>query len=145
MSTVLVDNSGQTEEQLRTNNLRDGETLGKFRPMSGQSPYAINVALSYEDSEKQSSVSLAYNVQGEQLTIIASGRVPDIYTIPFHSLNFNAYKSFGKDYRSRLTFGVNNLLNDDVTLVYRSFQAEDGIFTTYKPGLGISLKYSFTF
>lgn len=145
MNTVLVDNSGQTEFDLRENNLRDGEVLGRYRPMSGQSPYAVNVGLSYEDIETQTSVSVAYNVQGEQLSIIASGRVPDIYTVPFHSLNFNAYKSFGKDLNSRLTFGVNNILNDDRTLVYRSFGAEDGIYTTYRPGIGISLKYQYTF
>lgn len=145
MQTVLVDNNGNTEFELRENNLRTGETLNRYRPMSGQSPYAINVALSYEDIERQANVSFAYNVQGEQLTIIASGRVPDIYTIPFHSLNFNAYKSFGADFQHRLTFGVDNILNEDRTLVYRSYNAEDGIFTTFKPGVGISLKYNYTF
>ena len=145
MNTVLVDNSGTTERELRENNLRTNETLGQFRPMSGQSPYAVNFALSYEDIERQTNVSLAYNVQGEQLTIIASGRVPDIYTIPFNSLNFNAYKSFGDDFQHRLTFGLNNIMNDDRTLVYRSYGSEDGIYTSYKPGVGISLKYNYTF
>ncbi|NQV51617.1 MAG: TonB-dependent receptor [Flavobacteriales bacterium] len=145
MNTVLVNNTGLTEFELRTNNLRDGEVLGQYRAMSGQSPYAVNVGLSYEDAESQSSVSIAYNVQGEQLTIIASGRVPDIYTVPFHSLNFNAYKNFGKDFRSRVTLGLSNILNDDRTLVYSSYGAEDGIYTSYKPGVGISLKYQFTF
>jgi len=145
MNTVLVDNSGQTEKELRENNKRDGETIAQFRPMSGQSPYAVNFALSYEDVERQANVSLAYNVQGEQLTIIASGRVPDIYTIPFNSLNFNAYKSFGEDFQHRLTFGLNNILNDDMTLVYKSYGSEDGIYTSFKPGVGISLKYNYTF
>ena len=145
MNTVLVDNSGTTERELRENNLRTNETLGQFRPMSGQSPYAVNFALSYEDIERQTNVSLAYNVQGEQLTIIASGRVPDIYTIPFNSLNFNAYKSFGDDFQHRLTFGLNNIMNDDRTLVYRSYGSEDGIYTSYKPGVGVSLKYNYTF
>jgi hypothetical protein len=145
MNTVLVDNSGQTEKELRENNKRDGETIAQFRPMSGQSPYAVNFALSYEDVERQANISLAYNVQGEQLTIIASGRVPDIYTIPFNSLNFNAYKSFGSDFQHRLTFGVDNILNDDRTLVYKSYGSEDGIYTSFKPGIGISLKYNYTF
>jgi hypothetical protein len=145
MQTVLVDNNGNTEYALRENNLREGEALSQFRQMSGQSPYAVNVALSYEDIERQANISLAYNVQGEQLTIIASGRVPDIYTVPFHSLNFNAYKSFGADFQHRLTFSLNNILDEDITLVYRSFGAEDGIYTTFKPGVGIGLKYNYTF
>ena len=145
MNQVEVNNFGKTEKQLRTEWLRDGESVGNYRPMAGQSPYAVNVALSYEDAERRNSVSLAYNVQGEQLTIIASGRVPDVYTIPFHSLNFNAYRNFGEQQRSRVTLGVNNILDEDRTLVYRSHGAEDQIYTTYKPGIGISLKYSLTF
>lgn len=145
MNTVLVDNDGTTEKSLRENTARDGEIIDQYRPMASQSPYAINVALSYEIPETKTSISLAYNVQGEQLTIIASGRVPDIYTVPFHSLNFNAYRNFGEQQRSRITVRVNNILNDDRTLVYRSYQAEDQIYTTFKPGVGIGLKYSFTF
>jgi hypothetical protein len=141
---VLV-NGEQTEYELREINLRDGETLSDYRPMTGQSPYAINAGISYEIPESQTSISLAYNVQGEQLTIIGSGRVPDVYTIPFHSLNFNAYRNFGKKSRSRLTLTVSNILNDDVSLVYRSHGAEDEFYTTFKPGVGISIKYGFSF
>lgn len=145
LKTVLVDNEGQTEFDLRENNLRVGENLSQFRQMAGQSPYAANAALSWENPETQTSISMAYNVQGEQLTIIASGRFPDVYTVPFHSLNFNAYKGFGKDLRSRLTVSVSNILNEDRTLVYRSFGAEDQVYTSFKPGVGIGLKYSYTF
>jgi outer membrane receptor protein involved in Fe transport len=79
------------------------------------------------------------------LSVIASGRVPDVYTVPFHSLDLNAYRSFGKEQRSRLTLGVSNLLNEDRTLVYKSYKAEDQIYTTYKPGVGISISYGYTF
>lgn len=145
MRTVLVNNAGLTEYGLRENNLRTGEDLASYRPMAGQSPYAVNAALSYEIPEKETSISLAYNVQGEQLSIIASGRVPDVYTLPFHSLNFNAYKGFGKKMRSKLTLSLRNLLDEGVTMVYRSFQAADAVYSTYKPDLGIGLKYSYAF
>jgi len=36
-------------------------------------------------------------------------------------------------------------MNDDRTLVYRSYGSEDGIYTSYKPGVGVSLKYNYTF
>jgi len=102
--------------------------------MGGQAPYAINAGLSYEIRETQTSISLSYNVQGEQLTVIASGRNPDVYTAPFHSLNFNAYHSFGKKRNSRLTISVENMLDDDRLLVYRSFGAKNQIYTRFKPG-----------
>ena len=113
--------------------------------MSGQSPYAVNASISYDLGENRGNVSLAYNVQGDQLSIIGSGRVPDIYTLSFHSLNFNAYVNLGKERKSRLTLGLSNLLDESRTLVYRSYDSEDQIFTSYKPGMSIKLGYQYTF
>lgn len=145
LKSVFVDEEGTTEFDLRSNNLRVGETQDQFRPMAGQSPYAINASLSYENQEKQLSISAAYNVQGDQLSVIASGRVPDVYTLAFHSLNMNAYKSFGEKMNHRLTLGLGNLLDDDRVLVYRSYNADDEIYTSYKPGRTVSLRYTYDF
>ncbi|MCF8464304.1 MAG: TonB-dependent receptor, partial [Flavobacteriales bacterium] len=145
MTSVLIDNQGGTEYQLRENNKREGEAISKFRRMSGQSPYAINASISYEIAEDRANISLAYNVQGDQLSIIGSGRVPDVYTLAFHSLNFNAYVNLGEKRSSRITLRVQNLLNDDRVLVYRSYNAEDQIFTSFKPGVIIRLAYQYTF
>jgi outer membrane receptor for Fe3+-dicitrate len=145
LKSVLVDQTGATEFELRQDNARVGETIKETRPMAGQSPYSINANLTYEIPESQTNITIAYNVQAEQLSVIASGRVPDVYTVPFHSLDLNAYRSFGKEQRSRLTLGVSNLLNEDRTLVYKSYKAEDQIYTTYKPGVGISISYGYTF
>jgi outer membrane receptor protein involved in Fe transport len=145
MTSVLVDNDGGTEFELRQDNARDGEIINKFRAMSGQSPYAVNGSISYEFGDNRGNASLAYNVQGDQLSIIGSGRVPDIYTLAFHSLNFNAYVNVGKKRNSRITLRLQNLLDDERTLVYRSHQAEDQIFTSFKPGVSIRLAYQYTF
>lgn len=142
---TYADGTIQSEYDLRENNLRDGQELSRYRPMSGQSPYAVNFNINYTNAEKQQNISLAYNVQGEQLSIISSGRIPDVYTIPFHSLNFNAYTSFGEDLNHRLTLRITNLLDEDRTLVYRAYQSNDEIYTTYKPGRSFGLQYSYTF
>ena len=145
METVLTDNEGGTEFQLRKDNARDGQTISKFRQMSGQSPYAVNASVSYQLGDNRGNISLAYNVQGDQLSIIGSGRVPDVYTLSFHSLNFNAFVNLGKERNSKLTLGLSNLLNQDRTLVYRSHNATDQIFTNYNPGMSIKLGYQYTF
>lgn len=145
MTSVVTDNQGGTEFQLRQDNARDGETIDKFRRMSGQAPYAVNVSASYDFPNNRGAISLAYNVQGDQLTVIGSGRVPDVYTLQFHSLNFNAYVNLGEKRSSRLTLRLQNLLDDDRTLVYRSFGAEDQIFTSFKPGVSIRLAYRYSF
>lgn len=145
LTSVLVDNDGKTELELRQENARDGEVVSKFRRMSGQSPYAVNASISYDFPDDRGAISLAYNVQGDQLTIIGSGRVPDVYTLAFHSLNFNAYVNVGEKRNSRITLRVQNLLDDDRTLVYRSYKAEDQIFTSFKPGVSIRLAYRYNF
>ncbi len=145
LKSVFVDNQGKTEYELRSQNLRTEEPISLYRPMAGQSPFAINASISYDDPIRNFSISAAYNVQGEQLTIIGSGLNPDVYTVPFNSLNINAYKSFGKDLSSRLSLRLTNILNEDRTLVYRSHGSADQIFTTYRPGVGISLRYSYNF
>lgn len=145
MKTVNVGTQGETEFDLRTQNLREGETLEQFRPMAGQSPYAINAGISYDFPKRETSISVNYNVQGEQLSIIASGRQPDVYTDPFHSLNVNAYRNFGAKEKSKITLSVNNLLNDRVALVYKSFGSENEIYSTYKPGIQFNVKYTYTF
>lgn len=145
MQEVFTGNDGQTEYDLREANLRVGETLSTDRPMAGQSPYAINANLLYEIVERKISVSLAYNVQGEQLSIIASGLNPDVYTLPFNSFDFNAFYAFGEGYRSSISFGIRNILDDDRTMVYRSYGAEDEVFQSFNPGRAFNLKYMYTF
>lgn len=145
MREVKTGNSEETEYDLRSNNLREGEVLDNYRDMAGQSPYAINANLSYEIIERKINVSFAYNVQGEQLSIIASGLNPDVYTKPFHSFDMNAYWSFGEDYRSKVSFGVQNILDQSRTMVYRSYGAQDEIFQDFAPGRTFRLKYNYTF
>lgn len=145
MTSVFVNNEGKTELRTRQENARDGETINKFRAMSGQSPYAVNGSIAYEFPNDRGNFSIAYNVQGDQLTIIGSGRVPDVYTLAFHSLNINTYVNLGEKRNSRITLRVQNLLDDDRTLVYRSFGTEDQVFTSFKPGVSIRLGYRYTF
>ncbi len=146
MNSILVDNSGTvTEKELREQFKRDDEEIADTRPMAGQAPYLINAYLNYTIPEADLNINLAYNVQGETLAIVGTGVVPDVYSVPFHSLSFNAYKSFGARRGSRLTFGVDNLLNDTREQVYRSFGAADKMYYNYNPGVQLSLKYSYTF
>lgn len=144
MSTVMINNDGDSELELRQRNARSGEAVNKFRLMSGQSPYAVNASISYAIADR-ANLSITYNVQGDQLSVIGSGRVPDVYTLSYHSLNLNAYVDLGQNKGSRITLGVNNLLDQERTMVYRSFEAEDQVFTSFKPGVQFRVKYSFRF
>ena len=146
MKEVIVDNNGLTEYELRERNLRTGETLEDTRAMAGQSPYMINANFTYQlPDESKTSLTLAYNVQGEQLAIVGSGRVPDVYLQAFHSLNFNAQRFFGDEYRQKISFRINNILNDDMEQLYKSYEAQNQVFSAFSPGIQLTIGYQYTF
>lgn len=140
LHSVVVDNEGRTEYEVRSENLRDGEEQLDYRQMAGQAPYSVNSSISYAPLESNTNFSLAYNMQGEALSIIGSGRVPDVYTQPFNSLNFNLTHSFGLEENSSLTIGVRNILNQSNTLLYKSYGAPSEIFTNYNEGVLFNFK-----
>jgi hypothetical protein len=146
MTSVFVDNSGtKSEKQLREDNARDGEIIADTRPMAGQAPYIVNAYVNYNMTSIDLNINIAYNVQGAKLAIVGSGAVPDVYTVPFHSMSFNVYKGIGLKRRSRITFGVDNLLGEVRQQVYKSYEAGDQVYAPFNPGTEYSLKYSFTF
>ena len=84
-----------------------------------------------------------YNVKGPTLQIVGMGLFPDVYTQPFHSLNFSFTTKLGKEKGIDLKLRASNLLNDDVLSVYKSFQAQDQIFSRYTPGWRVSAGLTF--
>ncbi|QRM88984.1 TonB-dependent receptor plug domain-containing protein [Lacinutrix sp. WUR7] len=124
---------------------RAGENIKDTRNMQGQSPLLINVGLDYGNDEKAFRAGLYYNVQGKTLEVVGNGYVTDVYTKPFHSLNFTLNKAFGKDKNSAIDFKVSNLLGSDRESVYESYKAADQIYQLRSPGTEISLGYSYKF
>lgn len=138
-----------TEYDSRVNNAREGQSIKKYRKMAGQAPYIINTGLSYNGGArgfwKGLEVGLFYNMQGQTLQYAGMVDRPDIYTVPFHSLNFNANKKFGKNDMMVVGLKVTNLLNDKKEEVYKSFNAEDQYFSRLAVGTTFSLKFGLTF
>ncbi len=145
LKSVIVDNSGGTEYDLRANYLRENETQADTRDMAGQAPYLINGYLNYSNPETDLNINVSYNVQGESLAIIGSGRFPDVYTQPFQSLNFNAFRSFGPERKSKITIAVKNIMDSSQQQMFRSFGADDIIYSNFSPGRSFSVKYGYTF
>ena len=135
----------QTEFNSRENFLRDGETLENTRDMAGQSPFVINLGLTYSNPEKGWDSGLFYNVKGRTLEIISSGLYPDVYFQPFNSLNFSLNKRLGEDQKTAIDFKVSNILNNDLERVFSSFGADDQIFSRFSPGISFSAGVSHKF
>ncbi len=138
---------GLTEYISRIENARTGQTINKSREMAGQAPWIINSGLTYSGGEKGFwsgfEAGLYYNVQGKTLQYVGIADRPDIYTLPFHSLNLTAGKSLGKEKRTQISFKIDNLLNDKKESVFKSFNPTDQFFTKLEPGITYHLKLSY--
>lgn len=138
-----------TEYLARIGAARDGESIGKYRDMAGQSPYIINAGIAYNGAEngifKNLEAGLYYNVQGETLDLVGIADRPDVYSSPFHSLNFNSSKKFGKNKNLQLGIKIENILNQDKASIYKSYQALDQFFEIKSPGATFILNASYAF
>ncbi|WP_066756619.1 TonB-dependent receptor domain-containing protein [Crocinitomix algicola] len=138
-----------TEKESRVANARTGQEIGDYRDMAGQAPYLINGGLAYnggaEGFAKGLEVGVYYNVQGRTLQYVGIVDRPDIYSVPFHSLNFNANKTFGKNEQYQFGLKVSNLLNDEKETMFRSINAQDQIFSKLAPGTTAAAKFSIKF
>lgn len=134
------------EYEGRNNFRKEGETIDDTRELQGQSPYLINAGLNYKSEEMGMETGLFYNVQGKTLEVVGSaGLNPDVYTMPFNSLNFNFSKTLGKDQRSKISIKVDNIMDDDRESQYESFRAENQNFSFRAPGREFSIGYSYQF
>jgi outer membrane receptor protein involved in Fe transport len=68
---------------------------------------------------------------------------PDVYSVPFHSLNFNFRKSFGENSQYQLGISVDNILNDVMETETRSFETDPRVFNRFAPlrTFGFSFSY----
>ena len=132
---------GISEFNLRTKGLRDGETLGEYRNLQGQSPFLINSSLDYKN-ENGFNAGLFFNMQGKTLEVVGTGFAPDVYTHPFKSLNLNLSKLFGENKNKTVTVKIENLLDSKKESFYESFKSENKIFSFRDQGTTFSIGYS---
>jgi len=126
---------------------RDGETVDNYREMAGQAPYLINAGFLFEGVEngffKDTELALFYNVQGPTLQIVGIVDRPDIYSLPFHSLNFNASKKFGKSKRAQIGIKIDNLLSQSKKSVFRAHNTQEEYDEFLNPGIKIQLRFQY--
>ncbi|MEC7831761.1 MAG: carboxypeptidase-like regulatory domain-containing protein [Bacteroidota bacterium] len=135
----------EDEYNNRLNAARDGEYISRTRDLQGQSPFLINSNIEFLNEETGFQYGLFYNVQGRTLEVVGTGIVPDVYTVPFHSLNFNLKKFLDDDGKSSISIKAKNILNSKKESVYESFNISDEIWTSRMQGTEISIGYSLKF
>jgi TonB-dependent receptor len=126
-------------------------TQSDNRPLQGQSPYIVNMALNYQDFKKNLQIGLQYNVIGKRIYAVGSnfGTVyPDWYEMPRNVVDITFSKGIGK--KLILKGGINDLLNQsnnilqDGDLNGKNDKNSDPIIQSYKPGTTYSLGLSYS-
>jgi outer membrane receptor protein involved in Fe transport len=142
-TTVVKSSIKMSASELLTRELtaRDGEEVSNTRAMAGQAPFIVNGGLSYKNPSSKIEFGAFYNVQGRTLKFVGAADRPDVYSVPFHSLNLNFNMPFGADDRFNIGCKMNNVLNSQRQEVFSAYNADDQIFTNLNPGTSFSVRF----
>jgi outer membrane receptor protein involved in Fe transport len=133
---TIIFNSSLIRSKINTNKAFARE---QSRIMQGQSPYIINLALFYNNANKQFSVNLVYNKIGKRIAFAGTPANPHTWELARNSLDLTVTKNIGE--RFELRMGFKDILNEPVRFV-QYFGPEDQVeVDTYKwiPNRKISL------
>lgn len=111
------------------------------RPLQGQSPFLLNVDLSYINSRSRTTLSVSYNTFGDRLSNVSLGGTPDVFERTRHTLSFNARQGLFR--HLSLKFAVKNILNDSYKESYE-LKGNEFIYQEYKLGRTYSFGVSYS-
>jgi hypothetical protein len=83
--------------------------MARFRPLTGQSPYIVNLGAYYKDEDTGFSANLAYNVFGKRIFGVGDVLFPTWFEMPRNIVDLQVGKEFKR--RFELKFNIQNLLN----------------------------------
>lgn len=130
-ANVTLIKSSTTLDATELFNKRSSDpSISDTRPLYDQSPYLINLDVSYDHSTSGTSLTVGANLTGERL-VLAKSQGPDIYEHPPISLDAALSQKFWKHWTFR--FGVRNILDGEYRQTYGS-EFDGNIFQSYKRG-----------
>ncbi|WP_026997203.1 TonB-dependent receptor [Flectobacillus major] len=120
------------------------------RFLQGQSPYLINAGIYYNDTDRDFSANILYNVVGSRIFLVGDGVVfPTVYEMPRNVIDLNLTKGFGKHIEVKV--GIQDLLNqpfrfyNDTNNDKTINTSQDDVFRKFKRGttstIGVNYKF----
>jgi TonB-dependent receptor len=110
------------------------------RQLQGQSPYMINVDLTFSKTEWGTVAGFYYNTFGERLSTVSANLTPDVFEQPANLLNFTMSQQMFEYFY--LNLSVKNLLDAEIREVYK-YKGNDFTYQSYKIGRKISVGISY--
>jgi hypothetical protein len=104
-----------------------GTQTSAERPLAGQSPYVLNLALDWANERSKTRARVLYNVQGERISQVGRTELPDIYEQPRHLIDVSVAQGIGEHLDLKLT--IDNILDAPV-----KFLQGDAIVGSYRVG-----------
>jgi len=111
------------------------------RQLQGQSPYVLNVDVSYSNPDWGTNAGLFFNSFGERLSKVSANATPDVFESPAPLLNFTASQQLFEILT--LNLGVKNILNSEYREVYR-YNNKDYVFQSYQSGVSYSIGLTYS-
>lgn len=111
------------------------------RPLYDQSPYIINLDVTYDNVRTGTRATVAYSVYGPRITI-AGLATPDVYEQPAPVVDFLLSQTLGK--HCKVKFSAKNLLDPLIERTYGR-QGDSFLYTSFRKGrtFGLSLSWEF--
>lgn len=115
-------------------------TSGTTRELQGQSPYILNIDLSYNNLNRGTSASLHFNTFGERLSKVSANLTPDVYEQPAAKLDLVISQSLYQGLSIKLS--AKNILDSPYKEVYK-YRGDEYIFQKYNRGVSYSFGLSY--
>ncbi len=112
----------------------------KTRELQGQSPYLVNLDLTYQLPKRGFTASLLYNVFGERYMVNGLDATPDIYEQPEHQLDFTLSARIMTDVNFK--FAAKNLLNEKTRWIHH-YKGGEFVHHSYSTGRSFSIGMSY--
>ena len=109
------------------------------RSLQGQSPFLLNLNLSYDNFKSGTTAGLFYNLFGQRLEEVSLGGTPDVFEKARGTLDLT-FSQRWQVYKIKLS--AKNLLDESVEKAYR-YQGTDYIASQYHRGRSFSLSVSY--
>jgi hypothetical protein len=144
LNAALIQSEVQITEDLQALKLGATGEAEDTRPLYDQSPYIINVDLTYNLEPTGTQITVAYYYAAERLALISNLNY-DIYEQPAPSLDVVISQKLGKGFKAK--FSARNLLNPEVLYTYGVDGPTDTeyVYSSYRKGLTFNLSLSYEF
>lgn len=111
------------------------------RDFMGQSPYVLNVDLTYDNDATGISSTLFYNIYGKRLAENVLGGTPDVYEEPFAALNYSISRRITDHIKMKLS--AKNMLDSKERLV-QTYRGNDFVRSESSKGRSYTLGLTYS-